>query len=102
MDNLVIRDGHRVLPVPVQHGPPPENVPGLEPTTPDQAMLCAVQGGLDDRRYALISLAITGLTGCERFADALRGPLDLDTARRVAEEALCGPQCRGAGGLGLH
>lgn len=52
----------------------------------DQAMLRAVKDGLDDRRYALISLAIAGLTGCERFADALRGPLDLDTAGKVTED----------------
>ena len=49
----------------------------------DAAMASEVKASLEPRRYAIVSLAIAGLLGCERFVEALRGPLDVETARQV-------------------
>ena len=51
--------------------------------TADADMAAAVKAGLEPRRYAIISLAIAGFLGCARFVEALRGPLDIETARQV-------------------
>jgi len=49
----------------------------------DADMAAGVKAGLEPRRYAIIGLAVAGCLGCERFVDALRGPLDIETARQV-------------------
>jgi len=49
----------------------------------DADMAAAVKAGLEPRRYAIVSLGIAGFLGCERFAEVLRGPLDVETARQV-------------------
>ena len=49
----------------------------------DANMAAGVKAGLEPRRYAIISLAIAGSFGCERFVEALRGPLEVETARQV-------------------
>ena len=49
----------------------------------DEDMAAAVKAGVDPRRYAMVSLAIAGLLGCETFVEALRGPLDAGIARKV-------------------
>ena len=62
-----------------------EDVLSLAPNAAaaDKDMAAAVKAGVDPRRYALVSLAIAGMLGCESFIEALRGPLDLGTARDV-------------------
>ena len=50
----------------------------------DTAMMRAVKAGLDGRTYALISLAIAGLLGCQQYEEALRGLMDPGTASQVA------------------
>ncbi len=50
----------------------------------DNAMAVAVKSGVELRRYALVSLAIAGLLGCERFVEALRGP----TRRRYCPKSV--------------
>ena len=52
----------------------------------DDDMATAVAAGVDPRRYAIISLAIAGMLGCESFAEALSGPLDIETARKVCSD----------------
>ena len=52
----------------------------------DGQMLQAIRDGLDRRLYALISVAIAGLTGCTGQVDALRGPLDAQTAQTLAQD----------------
>lgn len=49
----------------------------------DAAMASEVKVSLEPRRYAIVSLAIAGFLGCERFVEALRGPLDVETARQL-------------------
>ena len=49
----------------------------------DGDMAAEVKAGLEPRRYAIVSLAIAGCLGCDRFVEALRGPLDVETARQV-------------------
>ena len=49
----------------------------------DADMATAVKASLEPRRYAIVSLAIAGFLGCDRFVEALRGPLDVETARKV-------------------
>ena len=49
----------------------------------DADMAAGVKASLAPRRYAIISLAIAGFLGCDRFVEALRGPLDVETARKV-------------------
>ena len=46
-------------------------------------MAAAVAAGVDPRRYAIVSLAIAGMLCCETFIEALSGPLDGETARKV-------------------
>lgn len=52
----------------------------------DADMAAAVKAGVDSRRYALVSLAIAGMLSCEKFAEALSGPLDIGTARQVCTD----------------
>lgn len=49
----------------------------------DANMAAAVKAGLEPLRYAIVSLAIAGMLGCEHFVEALSGPLDIETARAV-------------------
>jgi len=49
----------------------------------DGDMAAAVKAGVEPRRYAVVSLAIAGLLGCEGFVEALRGPLEVAIARQV-------------------
>ncbi len=49
----------------------------------DGEMAAAVKAGVEPRRYAIASLAIAGLLGCENFVEALRGRLDVVIARKV-------------------
>jgi len=49
----------------------------------DGDMAAAVKAGVEPRRYAIVSLSIAGLIGCESFVEALRGPLDVGIARKV-------------------
>jgi len=49
----------------------------------DDEMAAAVKTGVEPRRYAIVSLAIAGLLGCESFVEALRGPLEVAIARKV-------------------
>ena len=49
----------------------------------DANMAAAVKAGVEPRRYAIVSLAIAGMLGCENFVEALSGPLDIGTARAV-------------------
>ena len=49
----------------------------------DDDMAAAVKAGVEPRRYAVVSLAIAGLLGCESFVEALRGPLDVAIAHQV-------------------
>lgn len=62
-----------------------EDVLSLAPhaAASDEDMAAAVKAGVDPRRYALVSLAIAGMLGCENFAEALCGPLDVESTRRV-------------------
>ena len=46
-------------------------------------MVAAVTAGVELRRYAISSLAIAGMLSCETFIEALSGPLDIETARKV-------------------
>ena len=46
-------------------------------------MVAADTAGVEPRRYAIISLAIAGMLGCETFIEALSEPLDIETARKV-------------------
>jgi alkylhydroperoxidase family enzyme len=52
----------------------------------DVEMRRQVQQGINPRRYALIGVAVAGLLGCERFADALRGPLEKSFASQLAAD----------------
>ena len=49
----------------------------------DADMAAAVKAGMDQRRYSIVSLAIAGMLGCDSFVEALRGPLDVETAHKV-------------------
>ena len=49
----------------------------------DTDMAAGVKASLEPRRYAIVSLAIAGFLGCDRFVEALRGPLDVETVRKV-------------------
>ena len=49
----------------------------------DSDMAAGVKASLEPRRYAIVSLAIAGFLGCSQFTEALRGPLDVETARQV-------------------
>ena len=51
--------------------------------TADGDMAAAVKAGVEPRRYAMVSLTIAGLLGCECFIEALRGPLDVEIARKL-------------------
>lgn len=68
--------------IPGQHF---EDVLSLAPRalTADGDMAAAVKAGVEPRRYAIVSLAIAGLLGCENFVEALRGPLDVAIANKV-------------------
>ena len=51
--------------------------------TADGDMAAAVKAGVEPRRYAMVSLTIAGLLGCESFVEALRGSLDVAIANKV-------------------
>lgn len=55
----------------------------------DNKMRNQIHAGLSPRLYALIGVTVAGLLGCERFAEALRGPLDqTKTTLGVQEKAV--------------
>lgn len=52
----------------------------------DSEMRRQIQAGLSPRLYALIGVVVTGLLGCEGFAEALRGPLDKELAAQLVRD----------------
>ena len=67
-----------------------EDALGLSPhaSTADADMVAAVRAGMEPRHYAIVSLAIAGMLGCETFVESLRGPLDTESARKVCSNWL--------------
>ena len=52
----------------------------------DSAMRHCLQAHLTPRLYAMIGVAVAGCLGCERFVDALRGPLESSEAVQIARD----------------